>query len=94
MLIKDDQLIFRCSRCKKNYKKYFNKDLIKRFANIYKFCDKDITKFIFVIKKKILSIWIHGWLENETSLPAKEAIYSNLNLKYIKNIDYRHTMKK
>ena len=32
MLIKDDQLIFRCFDCKNNYKKYFNKDTIKRFA--------------------------------------------------------------
>ena len=31
---KDEQLIFSCFECKKNYKKYFNKELIKRFANI------------------------------------------------------------
>ena len=36
--VKDDQLIFRCSECKKNYRKDFNKELIKRFANIYDFC--------------------------------------------------------
>ena len=35
MITKDDQLIFRCFDCKKNYKKDFNKELIKRFANIY-----------------------------------------------------------
>ena len=33
MSIKDNQLIFRCFRCKKNYEKDFNKDLTKRFAN-------------------------------------------------------------
>ena len=33
--VKDDQLIFRCFECKKNYKKDFNEELIKRFANIY-----------------------------------------------------------
>ena len=33
--IKDNQLIFRCFECKKNYKKDFNKELFKRFANIY-----------------------------------------------------------
>ena len=37
MSIKDDQLIFRCFECKQNYKKYFKKDLIKRFANIHEF---------------------------------------------------------
>ena len=35
MSIKNNQLILRCFDCKKNYKKDFNKELIKRFANIY-----------------------------------------------------------
>ena len=51
MTIKDDQenctqFIFRCFECKKNYKKKFNKELIKRFANTYEFCNKDINKFV------------------------------------------------
>ena len=53
MIIKDDQLIFKCFECKKNCKKDFNKDLIKRFANMYKFCNGDITGYI---KKRSLSI--------------------------------------
>ena len=36
---------------KKNYKKYFNNSLIKRFANIYEFCDRDINKFILLLRK-------------------------------------------
>ena len=39
MTIKDEQLIFRCFRYKKNYKKNFNKALIHRFANTYEFCN-------------------------------------------------------
>ena len=39
MMFKDDQLIFWCFECKKNYKKEFNKELIKIFANIYEFCN-------------------------------------------------------
>ena len=35
MMFKDDQLIFGCFECKKNYKKDFNKDLIKRFEFCY-----------------------------------------------------------
>ena len=46
MSVKDDQLIFRCFECKKNYKRNFNKELIKRFANMYEFCNEDINKFI------------------------------------------------
>ena len=37
MLVKGDQLIFRCFECKKNYNEDFNKELIKRFANMYEF---------------------------------------------------------
>ena len=47
MITKDEQLIFRCFDCKKNYKKDSNKELIKRFANIYEFCNEDINKFVF-----------------------------------------------
>ena len=48
MTTKDEQLIFSCFECKKNYKKNFNKELIKRFANIYEFCNEDINKFILL----------------------------------------------
>ena len=41
MSIKDNQLIFRCFECKKNYEKDFGKELNKRFANIYEFCNGD-----------------------------------------------------
>ena len=46
MVFKDDQLIFRCFECKKNYKRDFNKELIKRFGNIYEFCIGDMFKVI------------------------------------------------
>ena len=32
-----NQLIFRCFKCRKNYQKDFNKELINIFANIYGF---------------------------------------------------------
>ena len=34
MSIKNNQLIFRCFECKKNYKRDFHNNLIERFANI------------------------------------------------------------
>ena len=51
MSIKDDQLNFRCFDCKKNYKKDVNKELIKRFGNIYEYCNKNINKFILILRK-------------------------------------------
>ena len=43
MSVKDDQLILRCFECNKNDKKDFNKEVIKRFSNIYEFCNEDIN---------------------------------------------------
>ena len=51
MTTKDEKLIFRCFSCKKNYEKDFNKGLIKTFANTYSFCNKDLNKFILLLRK-------------------------------------------
>ena len=53
MIIKDAQLIFRRFECNKNYKKDFNNELIKKFANIYKFCNEDINKLILLLRKGV-----------------------------------------
>ena len=87
MLVKDDQLVFRCFGCKKNYKKDFNKELIKRFASIYESCNKDINKFILLLRKLVWERF------DETSLPDKEAFYSSLNIEDITNVDHRHAKR-
>ena len=53
IITKDDQLIFRCFECIKNYKKDFNKELIKIFASIYEFCNEDINKSILLLRKDV-----------------------------------------
>ena len=87
MITKDDQqsctqLIFRCFECKKNYKKNFNKELIKRFANIYEFCNEDINKSILLLRKGVYPYeHMDDWERfDETSFPDKEAFYSILNM--------------
>ena len=40
MITKDDQLTFKCFECRNNYKKGFNKELIKRFASYINFVIK------------------------------------------------------
>ena len=40
-------------RCKKNYKKDLNKELIQRFANIYEFYNGDLNKFILLLRKGV-----------------------------------------
>ena len=95
MITKDDQLIFRCFECKNNYKKDFNKELIKRFANIYEFCNEDINKFILLLRKSAYPYeYMDGWeRSDETSLPDKEAFYSSLNMENIIDVDYRHAKR-
>ena len=95
MITKNDQLIFRCFECKKNYQKDFNKDLINRFANTYEFCNKDINRFILLLRKGIYPYeYIDSWERfDETSLPDKEAFYSSLNMEGITSVDYRHAKR-
>ena len=92
MTTKDEQLIFRCFRCKKNYEKYFNKDLIQRFTNTYEFCNGDLNKFILLLRKGVYPYeYMDSWQKfDETSLPDKEYFYSNLNMEDIIYVDYRH----
>ena len=95
MTTKDEKLIFRCFSCKKNYEKDFNKDLIQRFANIYEFCNGDLNKFILLLRKGVYPYkYMDSWQKlDETSLPDKEAFYSNLNMEDITDVDYRHGKK-
>ena len=87
--IKDNELIFRCFGRKKNYNKDFNKELTKRFANTYEFCNKDLDKFILLLRK---SVYVYKYMDNwerfdETSLPNKE------DLEDITDADYRNANK-
>ena len=91
MLIKNNQLLFQCLECKKYYKKDY-KDLIKKFANTYEFCNGDTNKFILLLRKGVYPYeYMDSWERfNETSLPDKKAFYSELNSKDITDKDYAH----
>ena len=77
MATKDEQLIFRCFRCKKNYEKDFNKELIQRSANISEFCNGDLNKLILLLRKDVYPYeYLDSWERfNETLLPDKEVLY-------------------
>ena len=89
---KNEKLILECYNCKQRYKKKFNKELIKRFASTYSFCNYDLNKFILLLRKCVYPYeYMDNWERfNETSLPGKEPFYSNLNMEDIDDIDYRH----
>ena len=92
MKTKDENLIFRCFSCKKNYEKDFHKELIKRFANTYNFCNRDLNKFILLLRKGVCPYeYMDNWERfDETSLPDIESFYSSLNMENIDDIHYRH----
>ena len=89
---KNERLILKCFNCEQYYKKKFNKELIKRFASTYEFCNKDLNKFILLLRKGVYPYeYMDNWERfNETSLPNKESFYGNLNMENIEDIDYRH----
>ena len=88
----NEKLIFKCIDCEKEYEKEFNKELLKRFANTYKFCNNDLNKFIMLLRKGVYPYeYIGGWDKfNEKVLPGKESFYSNLRLENISETDYAH----
>ena len=78
----------------KSYKKDFNKDLIKRFANTYEFCNEDINKFILLSRKGIYPYKYMDSLERFDEPSAKKKdFYSNLNMEAITNADYKHAKR-
>ena len=93
--IKHNKLICKCIDCNKNYKLHFNKDLINRFPNRYEFCNRDINKFIWLLRRGIYPYeYIDSWKRfDETLLPNKEDFYSSLSMEDITNVDYSHTKK-
>ena len=89
---KNEKLILKCLICEQYYKKKFIKELIKRFKSTYEFCNKDLNKFILLLRKGVYPYeYMDNWERfNETSLPNKESFYSNLNMENVEGIGYRH----
>ena len=88
----NEKLIFKCTDCKKEYEKDFNKELLERFANTYKFCDNDLNKFFMLLRKGIYPYeYIDGWDKfDEKIIPSKVLFNSNLTLENISETDYAH----
>ena len=95
MIAKDDILIFRCFRCKKNYKIDFDKELINNFSSVYYFCKGDINKFILLLRKGVYPYeYMDSWNRfKETSLPDKKDFYNRLNIESIIDIGYTHATR-
>ena len=91
---KDNRLIYKCNKCDdKSYRSVY--DLTERFRNTYQFCNKDLSKFILLLRKGVyLYEYMDSWEGfHETMLPTKESFYSELNLEDITEEDYSHAQK-
>ena len=68
-------------------------ELLKKFPNIYQFCNGDLNKFVLLLRKGVYPYEDMDSWENfdETTLPLKEAFYSNLE--NISNEDYAQAQK-
>ena len=53
MKVKNGLLILKCLNSNTNYEKKFEKDLSKRFENIYQLCDGGIDKFCLMLQKSV-----------------------------------------
>ena len=95
---KNEKLILECYNCKQRYRKKLNKEIIKRFASTYEFCNDNtigsssserINKFVLLLRKAVYPYeYADTWERfSEISLPSKEDFYSNLNMEDISDID-------
>ena len=69
--------------------------LIRMFPSIYQFCDGNLNKFILLLRKRVYPYEdMDNWEKfDETTMPPKEAFYSELNLEGIRDEDYAHALK-
>ena len=70
-------------------------ELIKKIPNIHQFCNRDINKFVLLLRKGVYPYeYMESWERfDETSLPDKKAFYSELHIEDITNADYTNAQK-
>ena len=50
--LENNKLNYECKECKKGSLKSIN-ELIKKFPNVYQFCNEDINKFVLLLRKGV-----------------------------------------
>ena len=65
----------------------------KQFADMYKFSDHDINKFILLLWNVYPNEYMDDWEKFDDTLPEKEDFYSNLNMEDITVVHYMHAKR-
>ena len=91
--------IIECKSCIENNRCEQRKKLIERFIekfpSVCQFCNGNLCKFVLLLIKGVYPYeYMDSWEKfDKTTLPPKEAFYSNLNLEDISDEDYAHVQK-
>ena len=82
----------KCLSCSKDYSNKLDEKLKNKFMNTFNFSNNDINNFILLLRKGAYPYeYMDDWKKsNETTLPKKEKLYSNLNMEEIADTDYMH----
>ena len=92
--LKNNKLNYESKECKTRWLLPIN-GLIKKFPNLYQFCNGDINKFVLLLRKGVYPYeYMDSWKRfDETSLPDKKAFYIELYVEEITDKDYTHAQK-
>ena len=72
--VKENLIKYKCLSFNKDYSNKIDEELKKRFKNTFTFSNKDINKYILLLRKGVYPYqYMDGWEKfNQTTLPAKE----------------------
>ena len=86
--LENNTLHYKCKECKQGQVTPIN-GLIKKFLNIYQFCNEDINKFVLLLREGVYSYeYMDSWqIFAETSLTERKCFYSELYLEDITDED-------